>query len=439
MYRARIEAISGTKILAGGKWLQCIGNKNFHVGELIWTDGRCAYGNHYTPQQPLIIIAPKIDEGIPIMFSAKYCAYDKRLKEIGARDQFDNLYDRIINDRKGNVYLTASYRRTLSDYFKPLGIIAANVDENNDFYTIRMRYVGEYYHAEIEKNGNVINLFKPDNYVEQVKNRVMERCTYLRGEKIVEQTKAQAIDCEIYWGFIENEYNWALIMAINVYATNEVHEKVGEMRSGFGGRLDVESYNLHRTAEHATFLITQDGVTQLHHVEQDIEDFSGADWRDADTGNRHIIDREYIPKESDSVDAPDQKIPMQDGYYYIINEVAIPQRYLLTGWTSAQFPAHLSLFTPTGVKITEGDFLLFSYITIYRLNGDKYLIGIDNTVSYWSSTSPFPNDGYIHAGLYLCEQGVLTLIKSGNCKNHRLRPMKKINDWQNRIRELPTG
>ena len=438
MYSARVEAISGTKILAGGKWLQCIGNKTFHVGELAWTDGRCAYGNHYTPQQPLVITAPVDDKGIPILFLSTCCTYDKRLKAVASNDPISNLLTRIINDRKGNVYRTATYLRDaiLINSFAPLGIIAANVDEGNNFYAIRMRYVGAYRHAEIKKNGTVINSFEPDNYVEQVKARVKERCTYLPG-KIEDPTNTYGTGCWIYWGFIEDEHNWALIMAINSYATNQTHEKVGETRSGFGGRLDVERYNYHTASEHSTFLITQDGVTKLHHIEFDSKDFSGVDWRDADTGAYCRVDREIIHQDSAGVDAPDCKIPMQDGYYYTMTDVVFPDDRTQSGWVSAQFPAHLTLFTPTGEKITEGDFLLFSRITICRLGKEKYLIGVDNEIGIvQSSSSPLPKDGYISAGLYLCEQGVLTLIKSGNCKNHRLRLMKKINDWQNRIREI---
>lgn len=436
MYRAKVEAISGTKILAGGKWLQCIGNKTFHVGELAWTDGRCAYGNHYTPQQPLVITAPKVDEGIPIMFLSGYCTYDKRLKDVETRTASINVFDRIINDKKGNVYLTASYRRTFGDNFEPLGIIAANVDENNNFYAIRMRNVGHYYHAEIEKNGNVVDSFIPDSYVEQVEARVLARCTYLPGE-IALQAKNWYTDFWIYWSFIEDENNWALIMAINAPASNETHEKVGKKRSGFGGVLDVYRYNYHRTAEHTTFLITQDGVTQLHHIETDTKVFGATDWVDAYTGAHHLIDEEIIPQDSDGIDAPDKKIPIQDGYYYIINDVSVPEPRLLSGWCSAEFIAHLSLFAPSGEKITEGDFLLLSSITICRLGIGRYLIGIDLefTPNVYSPIEDIEGS-YIHAGLYLCEQGVLTMLRQGNCTNHRLRPMKKINDWPNRIRKI---
>ena len=99
MYRARAEAISGTNVYAGGKWLQCIGNKNVSVGDYIWTDGRCVYGNHYTPQQPLIITAPQGDEGMPIIvvseaqnvWQYEYYTFSKgRLKFIGKIDRDTN-------------------------------------------------------------------------------------------------------------------------------------------------------------------------------------------------------------------------------------------------------------------------------------------------------------------------------------------------------------
>ena len=77
MYRVKAEAVSGTKVFAGGKWLQCIGNKPVRVGEYIWTDGRCVYGNCQESQQPPIIITPHEDETIPIMlFDDEYYFYN---------------------------------------------------------------------------------------------------------------------------------------------------------------------------------------------------------------------------------------------------------------------------------------------------------------------------------------------------------------------------
>ena len=67
MYRATAEIVSGTRVYADGKWLQCIGNKCVSVGDRIWTDGRCVYGHLQESEQPKVITVAPDDEGIPIL------------------------------------------------------------------------------------------------------------------------------------------------------------------------------------------------------------------------------------------------------------------------------------------------------------------------------------------------------------------------------------
>ena len=45
MHRVRVTAVGNTKTQADGKWLNIIGNKAIAVGDFVWTDGRCVYGN----------------------------------------------------------------------------------------------------------------------------------------------------------------------------------------------------------------------------------------------------------------------------------------------------------------------------------------------------------------------------------------------------------
>lgn len=130
MYRARVQAVSGRKIYADGKWLTCIGNKNFRTGEMVWTDGRCAYGHFQESQQPLIITAPD-DEGIPILISNGTCFtfQNNKLKQVA---ETDFRYLSLINnknkvfvhpylaaniDNQGNIFVMAETYKTDDDYY----------------------------------------------------------------------------------------------------------------------------------------------------------------------------------------------------------------------------------------------------------------------------------------------------------------------------------
>ncbi len=73
MYRARIDAVNGLRVLADGKWLICIGNAPVKVGDRVWTDGRCIYGNHRVSEQPIVITPQQEDVMvIPILFRDRY-------------------------------------------------------------------------------------------------------------------------------------------------------------------------------------------------------------------------------------------------------------------------------------------------------------------------------------------------------------------------------
>ena len=168
MYKARVEAVSGTKILASGKWLQCIGNKNFRVGELAWTDGRCAYGNHYTPQQPLVITVPQDDEAIPILLQQtsatakfEYYTFKKSLKlektsidetldySLMANNQRSSgcIYDtseldKIYDDDQAEAWAGGDVAlKSIDDYFAVTG----NQKETSEASTIDLSNVNDYF------------------------------------------------------------------------------------------------------------------------------------------------------------------------------------------------------------------------------------------------------------------------------------------------------
>ena len=65
MHRARVNAVTGKKVLSEGKWLTVIGNRSVHSGDWVWTDGRCIYG-HESAGGSAPVIGGSGGCGIPI-------------------------------------------------------------------------------------------------------------------------------------------------------------------------------------------------------------------------------------------------------------------------------------------------------------------------------------------------------------------------------------
>ena len=174
LYRTKIQAVSGTKIYADGKWLQCIGNKTFHVGELVYTDGRCVYGNLNSSQTPLLIIDDDVKNVIPLMLgntvpaaNITCCNFERTIKQFQsdeANQAFKNYAERIkfmINDDKKNVLVAKN------DINSDDMIEAANI-HSGDLYTLIYSYKeGEFNEQDqghddetimkIQKNGETIS------------------------------------------------------------------------------------------------------------------------------------------------------------------------------------------------------------------------------------------------------------------------------------------
>lgn len=86
MQRARVTAVNELKAQANGRWLNIIGNKTVAVGDFVWTDGRCIYGNSHEGGAA----APIIDNGEPyvpiFMKDGTHCLYHKGKLKTGWQD-----------------------------------------------------------------------------------------------------------------------------------------------------------------------------------------------------------------------------------------------------------------------------------------------------------------------------------------------------------------
>ena len=64
MKQERIAAVKGSQVFAGGRWLTAIGNKTMRPGDIVWTDGRCVYGNQSEGNSAPVIVSD--GGGIPV-------------------------------------------------------------------------------------------------------------------------------------------------------------------------------------------------------------------------------------------------------------------------------------------------------------------------------------------------------------------------------------
>ncbi len=215
MYKARVETVSGTKVRAGGKWLTCIGNKNVRVGDNIWTDGRCVYGNEYTPQQP-IVITGKDEFGIPL---AGYLGSVIRKPFVGYYElktgnikyfPTDEIYLWNTNNKKTIVYDKAA--------------CALNIDRQNNFYSIKRYWSGRYATPETLKFELLKNnkIFKTINIQNVISN-----------DFHVNRIHA----------FIDDEYNWQIM----VYLVENIQDTTADL---FNSILIIDTTGINHSVWH---------------------------------------------------------------------------------------------------------------------------------------------------------------------------------------------
>ena len=184
MYRAMVEAVSGLKVRAGGKWMTCIGNRTVKAGDMIWTDGRCVYGHDREAQTPLVIANPAKDKlYIPISTNpvadllsswgkGQRYLYTDKLNFID--ESFDDesgyhsyTYGKCVTAGRHAVYFEW-YRRGFFEGTQVIWTPAINVDKEENIYTLSYKTNrvsdpqgrvdrGYYLSIDIKKNGQTIS------------------------------------------------------------------------------------------------------------------------------------------------------------------------------------------------------------------------------------------------------------------------------------------
>ena len=431
MYRARAAAVSGTKVFAGGKWLTCNGNKPVRVGDYVWTDGRCVYGNNQVPQQPLVITAPK-DEGIPIAFANKkiYTFKKNKLTELGSFEIEDYNISKstiFINDKKGKTFFNHDYN-----------VLAGNIDSNGDIFRITYeRYSWDFdlpVKFFIWKNGLIVNEIDLEPFRDATLADLQPSDESFH---VAFKTNSKYY-ADMFWGFIENENDWAVTFRTSAVEVTSydfwLEEHLPEnnyWRNFCAQTLLFTRYHFLSSSQHLILFETVD--QHLQHFNEDIvlinnehENIEAVGVYRLGSDSRKNYDKGI----------ENAKLPLQDDYYYRITETKTTDFFVYAPVSADDFSNFKNLqtlditaFSPHDDKIFTVTCSLSSELRLKKIKGDSFLFAV-------SSNPGFTHEDNMADGLYLFKDGDFELLADGHVINQRMRSMKKIKGWQNRLKEF---
>lgn len=430
MYRVRAEAVSGTKVFADGKWLTCIGNKPVHVGDRIWTDGRCVYGNYQTPQTPMIVY----EEGtIPILIydkqaddaTADYysCTLDMELEQLINKETSEHFF--LINDRNGNIYIGKRHKgyRNSEDWqaYGNEYRLDVNIDEQSNLYElVTWGRVLAPDHT-LWGMADIITILENGAEVLEIDLTDMAQAVKNEAESLLNEPELSVALPQTFpvWGVIEDKTSWAII--IGAYCSALVN--VTELNPYNGA---VVQKHWEASAVQNWYLYTPNGQQQLYHSEI----------------NSHGV-------QISSTTGRNNRLPIQDGYYFTIKSFENGQNPIHSigtdeaGYTYL-YPTYMnvSICSPEEAELISGKFIMGTYFTIY----EGELLGINTRGGRGTRWEDFPyadlkkrvEDSDFTDGLYLinAEDKTLEPIISGVVRNWKFRPIEvgsQITDWEELI------
>ena len=403
-----------------------IGNKNVRVGDYIWTDGRCVYGNQLISQKPLIITAPPDEKIIPIIAIrtwldnsrnyqfdyAFYTFYRGKLKFVGRIDREPNdgypeifSTNKVIhnsgmmrNDSKGHVWFLSTSPRIHVKEEKHKCLITSNVNLHGDVFEMVYNYIDDHSYSDEEEEtreySDIIEIRKNGKIVQTVDLEELFGETYDKVEEPAfpnpqfEQQRYEMVSWDAYDFFIEDDENWRFTFK-------------AECTKGYIDELVDD--------------ITHEGEGGVLYGGDSSSDKASSDVKDDVSEDEPISTVDNI------------KFALQDGYYYMLTN---PRKLSF----AINMIYDIIFFTPRGTPIIT--------MTDKTLNNDNVF-----------SIARVGNNSYLlngrHVGLLLYKNGVpekLNLLDDvitrylGTvhvcCINQRLRSMKNIKHWERQIKEL---
>lgn len=428
MYQVKAQVVSGRRVLAGGKWLTTIGNRNVQAGDLIWTDGRCVYG-HETEGGTVSVIA---EQQIGIPFDSYYCYYTfakGRLHFLA-----DNYKGRYLLPAGNHVYYVT----------EKSNIIAANKRQGKTYkivrsyseYDNRLRnyVIGVYIYCNQEQIF-VLAEDELEGLYQQEEQKALAWITPLDYNNLQLTDYTRRVTCT--WGFIEHEQRWAIILSVGIDQNYRYRNYEGNERFGYKEKWENEN-----AFSESMYYYTPEGQTLLFHTEGRHGAVNQRFYSKRKNAVIDVSDYFQLFKTSYETGCEGIHFPIQDGYYYTMKAVPVQ------GWVfSMPQVAWITIFSSTGTEIFAGYFYTGSYFTIYSFGQKRYLLGvnvrrvtmmhlIELVGDYPSYTGPdITDDDVIDGGLYLCQEGKLQSIAQ-RCYNLRLQKLKNARGWQKKLIRL---
>lgn len=383
MQRAIVTAVNGSRICANGRWLTAIGNKSFHPGDVVWTDGRCIYGNSFEAGGAAPIISPSESYVPLLMWDGTRAVYHK---------------GKITKYAKGQQH-TLMASRGSSFTFADGKILDLHLDEQDNQYALQggeYRYHdigdGESFEDQLGQPGVAIN--GQMEYSIDLSDYSNFCYDYAYEEATVIETPLSGVDdvinrvylnsCTLVTGWYESEESYCYLL--DCYAKGFHIDAInyrGEGEADWGFFIDFDSY--------LWVMVTPKSIQPLWAMTI----------REVDEDNEIHIERSRY-----RIYAGVFTLPLPDGYY-IEGTKAVPENIDAQSYWQDKFLG--KLYSPQKTLIGESHFFMNKPIRLGRVKN-----------GVWLMTSG--------EELYLLKGGKQKLL-SGDVRNSRLHPMKNKAKW----------
>ena len=386
MQRAIAKAVRGNQVLADGRWLTCIGNKNVKTGDLIWTDGRCVYGNQAEGGNSNVPILPA--QGIPVFgIEGEYQYFAKgALHKAGSGKEHQNM----LNDKKKYTFFNQG------EY-----VLDAEFDADGNLYTLEgggisydfaiMDY--EFFgHCRLARNGETLVKFDVMPILKRQIAKAVQLAESLKrpikGDDPGAQTTLEFTQSTIIAGKVDAEGNYVLVVDTLTGASHREWAYY-TIALPFGGSNTyiMESGSTSDCQQRS--LLTAEGE-QIYMEGQ---------WENAwGYGDR------YYHKTQWDAPAGSIRLPLQDGYFCTFDG-KVDMHYPSSGGDYTG-----KIYNAAGELVLTGQFDPLMNLSICPVGAGRYLIGT----------------GYF---LYLYADGTFTKLMNA-CGNFRLRKMNNLSRWK---------